>query len=124
MTKAERKAWPLKVVLTALTGIPLVDRHVVHEFLKWVTQEDGWGCGQVGRLIRAVRPHLSKALPVLPAFDNGRGSTTNTVTPETSEAWLQEQVAKHGETVEVEQLPKGTDYKQDSLDALFGILGQ
>lgn len=121
--KCERKEWPIKVVLTALTGIPLVDRHEVHEFLKWVTQEDAWGCGQVGQLIRAVRPHLSKQLPSMPAFDNGRGSTTNKVTPETEAAWLKEQITKHGKKIEVEQLPKDTKYKQDTVDALFGMMG-
>lgn len=88
--------------ILSITGEKLVSPRLisgVYDILNYMTGDELY-THQLPRAMRECRPYILKQHPQLAAVDESG------VTPETWRAWLDEQIAKFGETLPVDPLPE------------------
>jgi hypothetical protein len=104
-------------ILSAMTGRLVSPRHIegIYDILDWMTGESLM-THQLPRVSREVEPILRERFPDLAAIEIPEWGTKGT--KEVVYAWLDEQVAIHGETREVAPMEAADHTLIDPLDEI------
>jgi hypothetical protein len=107
------KTFHLGDVLSITTGTLLSPRGIegVYDILNWMT-DDNLYTHQLPRVMDECTPYLLEQHPQLRDIDAGGVSRDN------FREFLQQQIARFGETLEVRKLPAGVHYEIDPLSEL------
>jgi hypothetical protein len=105
------QSFSLGAVLSITTGVLLCPIDGVYRILNFMTGDSIY-THQLPRVSDECKPHLFRQFPALAEVD------ASSVTGENWQAWLREQEAKHGDTLNVEPLPPGEHYQIDPISEL------
>jgi hypothetical protein len=114
VTKA--KAFHIGDVISTVKGVLVAPRGIeaVYDVLKFLTGADHW-THQLPRASRQIAPFVFHQHPWLETLD------VSSVNRETWRAWLDEQIAARGETVELSPLSAGAYEGMDPLGELMSM---
>jgi hypothetical protein len=112
------KAFHISDVLSAYSGYLVSTRHMagVYEVLNFLTQ-DNLFTHQLPRAMDECKGWLKKQHPQLDNIDCAG------LTPDTLPAWVEQVVAKYGETLEIKPLPKDAHEYRDPIEEAESMVG-
>ncbi len=112
------KRYHLGDILSVTHGRLVSPRHIdgVYDILNYLTG-DNLFTHQLPRASEVCKPHLLKQHPQL------KEVSSDDVTTDNWEAWLDKQIVKHGETLEIAPLPDGQYQHMNPISELVEHLG-
>lgn len=116
---AEKRTFHLGVVLSITHGVLVAPRHMddVYEILNFMTA-DNLFTHQLPRACDECKPHLLEQHPQLAELDD------TGVGPDNWRPWLDEQVKRFGETLEVESMADGRHEYRNAVAELEEMVGK
>ena len=111
------RTFTLGQVLSAMHGTLLCDMGGLYEIMNYLTG-DNLFTHQLPRAFRECGPWLKRRHPELAALD------TSAVTPENWRVFLDAAVARFGETVKVQPIPRDDHTTRDPVEELVEMIGE
>lgn len=113
-----KKKFHLGDILTVTTGKLVAPRmmEAVYEILNFLTQDNLY-THQIPRALRFCGPLLLEQLPQLKEVDSSNLNASN------AWDWLDKQVARYGEHLEIESLPEGSWTQKDPIAEIVEMVG-
>jgi hypothetical protein len=121
MSQLPIKQFHLGDVISAAFGVLVSPRHIagVYETLNFLTGDELY-THQLPRAGRAVQPYVLDQHPQLAPL----AAAVKDVTRDNWRAWLDEQIARYGEHLDLSPLPDGAWLHVNALDELETMVGK